>query len=185
MSECPEDAGVVVWLTGLPSSGKSTLARRLAEALRKSGRAVVLLDGDDVRASLVPAPCYDAVGRSDFYESLARLAALLAHQGFVVLVPATAHRAIYRRRAALLAPRFIEVLVDTPAERCAERDPRGLWAGAHAGRVDALPGAGVAYEPPEAPDVTATGGLDDAARDRIVAALEARVSSPERAAPGG
>ena len=89
--------GVVVWLTGLPSSGKSTLARRVAATLRAAGRAVALLDGDEVRACLVPSPGYDDAGRGAFYATLARLAALLAHQGLVVLVPATAHRAEYRR----------------------------------------------------------------------------------------
>jgi adenylylsulfate kinase len=161
--------GVVVWVTGLPSSGKSTLARRVHEALGAAGRSSVLLDGDEVRACLVPTPGYDEVARSDFYDTLARLAALLARQGFIVLVPATAHRAVFRTRARLLAPRFMEVLVETPAARCAERDPRQLWARARSGEVSALPGAGVAYEPPETPEVTAWGGLDDTARDAIVA----------------
>ena len=59
--------------------------------------------------------------------------------------------------------------METPAERCAERDPRQLWARARAGDVAALPGQGVEYEPPEAPAVVATGGLDDAAVAEIVA----------------
>src|SRR5262245_34057334 len=105
----PSFTGVVVWFTGLPASGKSTLARAVRKALRARAQDAVLLDGDQVRASLVPAPGYDEVGRGDFYESLARLAALLARQGLVVLVPATAHRAIFRQRARLLAPRFVEV----------------------------------------------------------------------------
>jgi adenylylsulfate kinase-like enzyme len=61
------------------------------------------------------------------------------------------------------------VLVGTPAARCAERDPRHLWARARGGEVSALPGAGVAYEPPESPAVTASGGLDDTAQDAIAA----------------
>ncbi len=162
-------AGVVVWVTGLPAAGKSTLALRVHETLRAAGQACVLLDGDEVRGCLVPTPGYDEVARSDFYESLARLAALLARQGLVVLVAATAHRAIFRQRARLLAPRFVEVLVQTPAARCAERDPRQLWARARRGELTALPGAGVAYEPPEAPAIIAAGGLDDAACAAIVA----------------
>ena len=74
MSGATPAPGVVVWLTGLPSSGKSTLAVRVEEALRAAGRQVVRLDGDEVRAALVPTPGYDEVARSDFYESLARLA---------------------------------------------------------------------------------------------------------------
>jgi adenylylsulfate kinase len=163
-------AGVVVWFTGLPSSGKSTLARHALLTLRERAAPTVLLDGDDVRACLVPTPGYDEIERSDFYESLARLAALLARQGFVVLVPATAHRTIFRQRARLLAPRFVEVWVQTPAQDCAERDARGLWARARAGEAPALPGPGVVYEPPAAPELIADGGFDERACEAVVAA---------------
>ena len=169
----PASHGLVVWLTGLPSSGKSTLARRAQQALVAAGRATILLDGDDVRACLVPTPGYGEVDRSDFYESLARLAALLARQGYVVLVPATAHRALFRQRARLLAPRFAEVLVEVSAAECAARDPRGLWARARAGEVSRLPGQGVTYERPETPAVIAQGGLDDAALAAVVALADA------------
>lgn len=138
--------GVVVWLTGLPSSGKSTLARHVAALLGPGGCTV--LDGDAVRASLVPAPGYDDAGREAFYATLGRLAAQLAQQGQVVLVPATANRRKYRDDARALAPRFLEVFVDTPLEVCRVRDAKGLYAAGTAG----LPGAGVAYEAPLAPD---------------------------------
>ena len=171
MSSAESTSGVVVWLTGLPSSGKSTLARRIHEVLQSSGRAAVVLDGDEVRGCLVPNPGYDDVGRDHFYETLARLAALLERQALVVLVPATANRSAYRQRARQLSRRFIEVFVDTSADVCAERDSRGLWAGARAGDILSLPGSGVAYEPPDAPAIRAAGGLDDRARDAIVAAI--------------
>ena len=164
--------GAVVWLTGLPASGKSTLARRLQARLAAAGRPAVLLDGDEVRAALVPAPGYDDAGRADFYETLARLAALLARQGQVALVAATAHRRAFRERARALAPRFVEVFLDVPERTCAARDPKGLWARARAGVAPDLPGAGPAYERPEAPEVVAAGGEDDRAVEAILARLQ-------------
>lgn len=152
-------AGSIVWITGLPSSGKSTLARALAAELERARVPVCTLDGDDVRNALVPTPGYSALERSDFYESLARLAALLADQGLVVLVPATAHRRVFRDRARRLFPDFLEVWVDTSVRDCLARDPKGLYAAA-ATRPNALPGMGIEYEAPEVPDVVAHGGAD-------------------------
>lgn len=146
-----DEQGVVVWFTGLPSSGKSTLAAKVAAAL--TGKAsVVTLDGDEVRAALHPAPGYDDEARAAFYESLAHLAALTARQGHVVLVPATAHRRLFRERARALAPSFLEVFVDTPTDECRRRDAKGLYARGEA----RLPGSGVAYEPPMSAEVVAT-----------------------------
>lgn len=160
------EGGVVVWLTGLPSSGKSTLARHLAAALRDQGRQVVVLDGDEVRASLVPTPGYDERGRADFYETLARLAALAAGQGLVAIVPATAPRARFRARARELAPRLVEVFVDVPLEECARRDAKGLYA---RGTAD-LPGASAPFEPPTHADVVVA-GAGPADVSRVLSAL--------------
>ena len=163
-------SGAVVWFTGLPSSGKSTLADRAAGALRAAGHSCCVLDGDEVRASLVPTPGYDEAARDDFYATLARLAAMIARQELVVLVPATAHRRRYRERARELAPRMIEVHVTTDLAVCAERDAKGLYAKSAAGKLAAgVPGAGVDYEEPRHPDVVADGGRDDEAIARLVA----------------
>lgn len=153
-------AGAVIWITGLPSSGKSTLAQRVRARLVKAGRPCAVLDGDDVRAALVPAPGYGARSRGRLYETLGRLAALLARQGLVVLVPASSNRRAYRARARVLAPRFLEVFVDVPLAECVRRDAKGLYAKARAGKVSQLPGIGTAYERPLAPEITARGGRD-------------------------
>lgn len=161
--------GVVVWFTGLPSSGKSTLARAAADALRARGlRDVCVLDGDEVRAALVPAPGYDPDGRDHFYDTLSNLAALLARQGLAVLVAATAHRRAFRDRARERAPRFVEVHVRVDPSVATARDAKRLYAAQRAGEVSNLPGADAGYEPPERPDVVADGGLDLAAVDRVV-----------------
>jgi adenylylsulfate kinase len=128
----------------------------------------VVLDGDTVRAAMKPAVGYDEQSRNDFYETLANLAAMIAQQGLVAIVPATAHLREYRDRARALAPRYIEVYVHVPAEQCAERDAKGLYAAVREGRVTGVPGADVPYEVPEAPDVIALGGYDEEAIAKIV-----------------
>ncbi|HEX6272048.1 MAG TPA: adenylyl-sulfate kinase [Polyangiaceae bacterium] len=162
-------AGIVVWITGLPSSGKSTFAKKLAEKLRAAGAPSCTLDGDDVRAAVAPALGYSADRRAAFYEMLAGLGALLAGQGLVVLIPATANRRAFRDRARELARAFIEIWVDTPVEECARRDAKGLFARAASGDEKDVPGSGVGYEPPLAPELTAHGGDDTEA---LEAALE-------------
>jgi len=161
-------AGAVVWITGRPSAGKSLLAERLRNRFVHAQRPVVLLDGDAVRAAMKPAIGYDEQARRDFYETLASLAALFAHQGLVAIVPATAHLREYRDRARELAPRFVEVYVNVSLERCAQRDAKGLYAAVREGKVTGVPGADIPYEIPEAPDVVALGGFDDEAIGKIV-----------------
>lgn len=71
-------SGAVVWLTGLPRAGKSTLAAAVAERARAEGLCTIVLDGDAIRGALSPSPGYDDAGRDALYETLARLAALIA-----------------------------------------------------------------------------------------------------------
>ena len=167
-SQIAAPAGVVVWLTGLPSSGKSTLARTARELLAAEGRPCCVLDGDEVRGALVPAPGYDSDGRQAFYRTLSHLAALLARQGLVVLVAATAHARILRAYARSAAPRFVEVFVDTPREECQRRDAKGLYRVARGGAASELPGASVPYEPPLSADLVARGGATPEAARAIL-----------------
>jgi len=169
------NSGAVVWLTGLPSAGKSTLAERIRFALMQAPTACCVLDSDRVRVALGGVYAYDEAGRDAFYETLARLAALLADQGLVVLVPATAPRVRYRDRAremmAAHGVSFFEVFVDVAPAECVRRDAKGLYAHAAAGKVSNVPGVDVAYERPTAPDVVARGGDDDAAIRQVLARL--------------
>jgi adenylylsulfate kinase len=163
--------GAVVWFTGPPASGKTTLAQAVRSRLAEQGAPVCVLDGDEVRAALVPRPGYDAIEREQFYATLAGLAALLARQGMVALVAATAHRRAFREAARALAPRFVEVYVAASVEQCESRDIKHLYENARAGRLHGLPGLDVAYEAPERPDVVAAGGFDQGAVGAIIAAL--------------
>jgi adenylylsulfate kinase len=161
--------GIVVWFTGLPASGKSTLARRVRAEL--AGRTpCVVLDSDEVREALGERS-YAAADRDAFYRALAGLAAMLAHQDHVVLVAATAPRRAHRAHARAGAPAFLQVHVRTPQELCEQRDIKGLYARARRGEAPDLPGVGGAYEPPEAADVIADGGDDAAAAHAVTVAI--------------
>ncbi len=164
--------GVVVWFTGRPSSGKSTLAGVVRDELEKLGTQALLLDSDALRAAMSPKPGYDPDARDAFYATLSNLAALLAEQGFVVLVPATAHRREFRERARRAAPAFVEVFVDVPAEELERRDAKGLYAAVRKGNLSGVPGADVEYEAPMEPDVTTSGRDDRAAIARILDLVE-------------
>jgi adenylylsulfate kinase len=161
-------SGVIVWFTGLPSSGKSRLARRVQAALREQDFSSCLLDGDRVRALLHPSPGYSESERDDFYLTLGELALELAEQDLVVLVPATANRKQYRDQVRARAPRFIEVWMSASPEECRARDGKGLYAQLSDGQLHGLPGADSAYEEPETAEVSAAGGDDADALASIV-----------------
>lgn len=162
--------GAVVWITGLPSSGKTTFAAAIQAELASKGVPSALLDSDEMR-EILHTHDYSAEGRAQFYTTLGDLAALLARQGIITLVAATAHRRRYRERARQASPRFLEVYVSTPVDECAKRDPKGLYARARAQLETELPGISVDYEPPSTPDVVASGGLDRSALDQVVHTL--------------
>lgn len=162
----------VVWITGLPASGKTTLATRARLSLQSASHDCLLLDGDEVRQALCPVPGYSPQAREDFYTSLANLAALLAKQGLIVIVPATACLRQYRDYAKQKAPRFIEVYVDTPQELCSERDVKGLYARSQTGELRSLPGLGAPYECPDNPDIVARGGHDEVAVASLLSLLQ-------------
>ena len=169
--------GAVVWFTGLPASGKTTLARRVHAELARARRAAVVLDSDELR-EVLETRSYAPDERDRFYRALAALAVVLARQGTVALVAATAPHRVDRDRArAALAEMgaeagpFVEVWVKTPLAECEARDPKGLYAKARRGETRELPGVGVTYEEPLAPEVVAVPGAEGAAAAAIVERL--------------
>ncbi len=149
-----KSAGFVIWITGLPSSGKTTLAKNLREQLDQRQIPTVILDSDDLRAVLTPNPAYTEEERDWFYKVIAYLAAFLAKNGINVLIAATAHRRHYRDQAREQTGRFAEVYVQCQLETCKERDPKGIYALAGSGEAQSVPGVGVKYEPPLKPEAT-------------------------------
>jgi adenylylsulfate kinase len=155
--------GVLVWFTGLPSSGKTALAESVKQRLTIQGVPCCVLDSDAVRNAMQPPFGYTARERDNFYATLAKLGALLANEGLVVLTAATAPAKKHRAFGREAARAFVEVYVDTPLEECERRDRKGLYAKARKGEIADFPGVGAEYEKPDAPDVTARGGTNDEA----------------------
>lgn len=143
----------VLWLTGIPAAGKSSVAAEVVAALRARGQAAVWLDSDDLRPVLTPEPTYAEAERDRFYGALGHLAALVAEGGAVAVVSATAPRRAHRDGARRRVERFLELWVRCPTELARQRDPKGLYAKADRGEITTLPGLGVPYEPPEAPEL--------------------------------
>jgi bifunctional enzyme CysN/CysC len=150
--------GATVWLTGLPASGKSTIAAALERELLEWGRLAYLLDGDNIRHGLSEDLGFDPLSRTENIRRVAHVARLFADAGAVAVVslvsPFRQDRDTARRLHAAAGLPFIEVFVDTPVEECARRDPKGLYARARAGRLAGLTGESAPYEPPESPEIT-------------------------------
>jgi adenylylsulfate kinase len=174
----PGGSGATIWLTGLPSAGKTTTANALAERLTQLGRPVEILDGDAVRPVLSPELGYS---RSDRDANVARIgwvASRLARHGVIVIAavvsPFAAARDGVRARHEGQA-RFYEVHIATPVEVCAERDVKGLYARQRSGQVAGLTGIDDEYEPPLHPELvidTSVRPLEDSVDD-LVAMLDA------------
>jgi len=141
-----------VWLTGLPGSGKSAIAREVLRLLHERGVDASVLESDVMRPQLTPFARYDEADRDFFYGALAHLAVALVEQRRPVVIDATANLRRYRDAARGRIDRFCEVYVDTPLEVCRARDPKGLYR-----RASALPGVQAPYEPPLAPEVVLQG----------------------------
>lgn len=145
--------GAVVWLTGLPATGKSTIARSLERRLAEEGVVTLLLDSDDLRSALTPDASYTDEDRDRFYAAVGHIAELGAQGGAVVIVAATAPRRAYRNEVRSRVERFVEVLLICDPTELERRDPKGLYARARAGEITRLPGRGVPYEDPAAPEL--------------------------------
>ena len=144
---------LVVWLTGLPGAGKSTIANLLERKLAALGRHTMLLDGDNLRQGLNTDIGFEAAARTENVRRIGEVAKLMADAGLIVIVALISpFRADRARAAALLPPgRFLEVFVDTPPALCRERDVKGLYRKAEAGKVANVTGRDQPYEAPQAP----------------------------------
>jgi bifunctional enzyme CysN/CysC len=141
--------GAVVWLTGLPASGKSTLARALERRLFGNGGSPILLDGDTLRAGLNRDLGFSEDDRSENIRRLAEVASHLARNGHIAIVAAVSPSREDRAMARQIANgAFREIYVATPAEICESRDPKGHYAKARAGALPAFTGTGKDYQPP-------------------------------------
>lgn len=159
-------SGFVIWLTGLPASGKSSLALALKEELDTEQIHTIILDANELRQLLTPEPEYTDYERQWLYQAIIGLAILLARNGDNVIIAATGNRQRYREKARRQIPRFAEVYLQCPLAICQERDEKGQFLRDEENGADSVPGIGVAYERPFAPE----------------AVVETAIQSPRRAA---
>jgi bifunctional enzyme CysN/CysC len=167
-------SGATVWLTGLPSSGKSAIAAALEAKLVGGEHGAYFIDGDNLRHGLSGDLGFDAGSRAENSRRAGEAARMMADAGLLVLValvsPYAEHRKRVRERHAEDGLAFVEVFVDTPLEVCEARDPKGLYRRARAGTLRGLTGIDDPYEPPPEPDLVLDG---TAPLERSVTALEA------------
>ncbi len=145
--------GCVVWLTGLPGCGKTTIARLIETELRKRREKIEVLDGDEVRQELSPKLGFSAEERNLHNRRVIYLSKLLMRNGVNVVVSLISPYRVTRAYARSQLDRFIEVFVKASIEECIRRDPKGLYKRALAGEVKQCTGIDDPYEDPLNPEV--------------------------------
>jgi adenylylsulfate kinase len=145
--------GFCLWMTGLPSAGKTTIGRIVVEQLKGRGWHAELLDGDEIRRGLSADLGYDRASREAHAGRVAFVAKLLARNGAIPIVALISPYRSSRARARAEIGRFVEVYVDTPLAVCEARDVKGLYRKARAGEIKEMTGVDDPYEPPEHPEI--------------------------------
>ncbi len=170
--------GVIVWLTGLSGSGKSTVAREVELALVENGKNAFVLDGDNIRHGLNKDLGFSPEDRKENIRRIGEIAKLMAQSNIITL---TAFISPYKAdrdtvRALLPEGQFIEVLCNASIEVCESRDTKGLYKKARAGQIPEFTGISAPYEAPERPELVLNTGnetLEESTR-KILDLLEQR-----------
>jgi len=170
-----KNIGCVLWLTGLPASGKSTLAQEVAKALEARGLAVEQLDGDQIRG-VFPQTGFDRAARNEHIRRVGFLASRLEKHGVVVVASFISPYKEAREDVRKMCQHFYEIYLNTPLEICKSRDPKGLYRKALEGKITDFTGVQSPYEAPlQAELVLDTSTLSILeARDKILALLPLR-----------
>ena len=150
----------VMWFTGLPGCGKTTIAMEVKKRLQEMGIKVKILQLDEIRRVITPEPKYTEEERDIVYASLAYMGKILAEENINVIIDATANRRRYRDLARQLIPNFAEVFIRAPLEVCMDREekrdavfsPKDIYKKAGI-KGAAVPGVNVAYEEPINPEI--------------------------------
>lgn len=167
-----KNKGCVLWLTGLPASGKSTLAQEVSKVLESKGLAVERLDGDEVRG-VFPQTGFDRSSRNDHIRRMGFLASKLEKHGVVVIASFISPFRESRKDVRRMCQNYYEIYLDTPLEICKLRDPKGLYRQAMEGKIADFTGVQSPYEAPQHPElVLDTSKLSvSQARDKILELL--------------
>jgi len=167
-----KQSGATLWLTGLPSAGKTTLALALAERLHERGVDVEILDGDEIRTHLSSGLGFSRVDRDVHVDRIGFVAELLASHGVLVVVPVIAPYEQARRKVRehhrANGTRLLQVHVSTSVDVCAQRDVKGLYAKVFRGEISSMTGVDDPYEIPADPELR----IDTATVDRADAVAQ-------------
>jgi adenylylsulfate kinase len=157
-----QNGGWCIWITGLPGSGKSTIAQKLLKKLESSGVHAQIVSSDMLRRVMTPKPTYTEEERNRVYATLVLIAKLLTRNDVNVVIDATGNRRRYRDHARKEIPKFMEAYIRCPLEVCIKREtkrkiyayaPKGVYKKAFTGKSATVPGIGVPYEEPKDPEV--------------------------------
>jgi adenylyl-sulfate kinase len=166
----------ILWFTGLPGSGKTTLSLELERALFGRGFQACVLDGDNIRHGLSEDLGFSAADRSENIRRVGEVAKLFAGAGMVVITAfISPYRADRERVRAIGGGLFHEVFIDAPVEVCERRDPKGHYAKARRGEIPFFTGVSAPYEPPPNPDLRI-----DTARWSVQESVERLIQYAER-----
>jgi adenylyl-sulfate kinase len=148
-----KNRGVTLWFTGLPCSGKSTLAELVGRELVRRGRGVEILDGDVVRTNLTKGLGFSKEDRDENIRRIGFVCALLSKHGAVAISAAISPYRAVRDEVRSKIQHFVEVYVAAPLEVCIQRDVKGMYKKALAGEIKHFTGVSDPYEPPLHPEI--------------------------------
>lgn len=166
--------GATLWFTGLPSSGKSTIAREVFQRLLDRGLPVELLDGAEVRESLSRGLSFSREDREEHIRRIGYVAKLLSRNGVIAICAAVSPHRATREEVRRNTTHFVEIYVECPVEVAEHRDSDGWYARARRGEVEEFTGVNAPYEPPVSPEVHIHSDLEtvDVAVTKVIARLE-------------
>jgi len=166
--------GFTLWLTGLPCSGKTTLAKAVEETLLERGLPVEVFDGDDIRTNLNKGLGFSREDRDTNIRRVGYVCDLLTRNGVVSIAAVISPYQAIRDEVRQAIGRFVEVFVDAPIEKLIERDVKGMYKKAIAGEIKNFTGIDDPYETPEKPEVHLHTDKEsvEVSTDKIIKTLE-------------
>ncbi len=145
--------GFVLWFTGLPCSGKTTVADMVAEKVKETGRKIERLDGDVVRQSLSADLGFSREDRAENIRRISFVSKMLSRNGVGVITTFVSPYKDIRRQVREKVTNYIEVYVDCPIEECKKRDVKGMYKKAKKGEIENFTGVSDPYEIPGEPEI--------------------------------